>query len=53
MTAMIGAPDGRAVRGHDAGLTTDATQLGVSLAERLLSTGGRELVAECERGTVV
>ncbi len=53
VTAMIGAPDGRSVRGHDAGLTTAATQLGASLAERLLATGGRELVAECERGTAV
>jgi hydroxymethylbilane synthase len=53
LTAMIGTPDGRAVRGEDRGLTTEAARMGASLAERLLANGGRELVAECERGSTV
>ena len=50
---MIGAPDGRSIRGTELGLTTRATEIGEALAVRLLATGGRELVVECERGSVV
>jgi hydroxymethylbilane synthase len=49
MRAMIGTPDGRAVRGDAADRMTRAKALGEMLAERLLAAGGRELVAECER----
>jgi hypothetical protein len=50
---MIGAPDGRSVRGEATDVATRAVELGESLAERLLATGGRALVDECERGSVV
>ncbi len=53
LRAMIGAGDGRSVRDQDAGSPSRAAELGQSLAERLLASGGRELVAEMERGSVV
>jgi len=53
LRAMIGAPDGRSVRGEAADTIGRAAELGQSLAERLLATGGRVLVDECERGSVV
>jgi len=53
LRAMIGAPDGRSVRGEATDRIARATQLGESLAERLLATGGRALVDECERGSIV
>jgi hydroxymethylbilane synthase len=53
LRAMIGAPDGRSVRGECRGSARIATELGEGLAARLLATGGQELVAECERGSVV
>lgn len=53
LRAMIGTPDGRSVRGEAADRVTRATELGESLAERLLTTGGRALVDECDRGSVV
>jgi len=53
LRAMIGAPDGRSVRGERVGPATNAAELGEGLAAWLLATGGRELVAECERGSVV
>ena len=53
LRAMIGASDGRSVRGRETGQPTRATEIGDALAERLLASGGRELVAESERGSVV
>jgi hydroxymethylbilane synthase len=53
LRAMIGAPDGRSVRGEAADTIGRAAELGESLAERLLATGGRALVDESERGSVV
>jgi len=53
LRAMIGAPDGRSVRGEAADRAARATELGESLAERLLENGGRALVEESERGSVV
>ena len=53
LRAMIGTPDGRSVRGEDRASPTDAVTLGDWLAERLLATGGAELVAEVARGSVV
>ena len=53
LRAMIGAPDGRSVRGEATDTVSQAIELGESLAERLLATGGRALVDECERGSVV
>jgi len=53
LRAMIGAPDGRSVRGEAADAIGRAAELGESLAERLLATGGRALVDESERGSVV
>ena len=53
LRAMIGAPDGRSVSGDVTGRTDQAAELGESLAARLLATGGRALVDECERGSVV
>jgi hydroxymethylbilane synthase len=51
LRAMIGTPDGRSVRGYDVSNSEDAVELGESLADRLLARGGRELVAECDRGS--
>ncbi|MCC2658848.1 MAG: hydroxymethylbilane synthase [Panacagrimonas sp.] len=46
LNAMVGAPDGsRVVRGHIAGQTRDAAQLGETLAEQLLGQGAREILA--------
>jgi hydroxymethylbilane synthase len=53
LRAMIGAPDGRSVRGEATDRIARATELGESLGERLLAMGGRALVDECERGSVV
>ena len=53
LRAMIGAPDGRSVRGEARGMPADAMALGTSLAARLLETGGDALVAECASGSVV
>jgi hydroxymethylbilane synthase len=53
LRALIGAPDGRSVRGEATATAGRAIELGESLAERLLATGGRALVDECERGSVV
>ena len=53
LRAMIGALDGRSVRGEATDRAARATALGESLAERLLENGGRALVEECERGSVV
>ena len=53
LRAMIGAPDGRSVSGGATDRTDRATELGESLAARLLAAGGRALVDECERGSVV
>ena len=53
LRAMIGAPDGRSVSGDATDRTDRATELGESLAARLLAAGGRALVDECERGSVV
>jgi hydroxymethylbilane synthase len=53
LRAMIGAPDGRSIRGEATDIVGRAAELGESLAERLLATGGRALVDECERGSVV
>ena len=53
LRAMIGAPDGRSVRGEATDTASRAVALGESLAEQLLATGGRALVDECERGSVV
>ena len=53
LRAMIGAPDGRSVSGEATDRTDRAAELGESLAARLLAAGGRALVDECERGSVV
>ncbi len=44
LDAMIGALDGRAVRGTRYGLISDPTTLGAELADALLDEGGRELL---------
>ena len=53
LRAMIGAPDGRSVRGEATDTPARAAALGQSLADRLLAAGGRALVDECERASVV
>jgi hydroxymethylbilane synthase len=53
LSAMIGAPDGRSVRGVEPGLTSRAADVGRTLGARLLAAGGRELVAESERTSVI
>ena len=53
LRAMIGAPDGRSVSGEATDRADRGTELGGSLAARLLATGGRALVDECERRSVV
>jgi len=53
LRARIGSSDGRSVRGHEIGPPDRAAELGERLADRLLASGGRELVAESERGSVV
>jgi hydroxymethylbilane synthase len=52
LRAMIGAADGRSVRGVRTGPAADATGIGESLAGQLLGAGGDELVAASERITV-
>ncbi len=44
LVAMIGARDGRMVRGELAGAAADAESLGAALADELLGRGGRELL---------
>lgn len=45
LRALIAKPDGsRVVRGEASGAATDGIQLGTSLAERLLSQGGAEIL---------
>jgi hydroxymethylbilane synthase len=44
LAGMIGAHDGRLVRGQTAGPAVDAATLGAQLAARLLEAGGRELL---------
>jgi hydroxymethylbilane synthase len=44
LTALIGARDGRTVRGDLAGATGDAAALGAQLADELLDRGGRALL---------
>lgn len=51
--AMIGAPDGRSVRGRESGEPARAVELGERIADSLLGAGGRELVAESDRRSVV
>ena len=53
LRAVIGAPDGRSVSGEATDRADHASELGESLAARLLAAGGRALVDECERGSVV
>ena len=53
LRAMIGAPDGRSVRGLERGPVTDAESLGAALADRLLAMGGGALVTELARATAV
>jgi hydroxymethylbilane synthase len=45
LTGLIGAPDGRHVRGMRAGSATDAEQLGDGLASELLEAGGAAFLA--------
>jgi hydroxymethylbilane synthase len=52
LRAMIGAADGRAVRGTETGTPASALEMGERLADQLLAAGGRELVAEGERWSV-
>jgi hydroxymethylbilane synthase len=53
LRAMIGTLDGRSVRGAAEGTALEATQLGLTLADELHERGGRALVAQSERGSVV
>jgi hydroxymethylbilane synthase len=46
LEAMIGAADGRLVRGSRSAPAEDGAQLGPLLAEQLLARGGRELIPE-------
>jgi hydroxymethylbilane synthase len=48
LVAMIGARDGRQVRGELSGAASEPAALGVALAEELLGSGGRELLALVE-----
>jgi hydroxymethylbilane synthase len=52
LSAMIGAPDGRSVRGVETGPASNAAAIGESLAGRLLADGGDALVAAAERASV-
>jgi hydroxymethylbilane synthase len=49
LQAMIGAPDGRLVRGERAAHASGAAELGAALADELMSRGGRELFTAAER----
>ena len=53
LRAMIGTPDGRSVRAVERAAVSAAESLGTAIADRLLATGGAELVAEVARGSVV
>ena len=53
LRAMIGAADGRSVRGDRRGSPAEAVALGSALAEQLLAAGGHALVVECAGGSVV
>jgi hydroxymethylbilane synthase len=46
LEAMIGAPDGRLVRGSRSAPAAHGAELGPMLAEELLARGGRELIPE-------
>ncbi|MGI8842187.1 MAG: hydroxymethylbilane synthase [Gemmatimonadaceae bacterium] len=50
LQAMIGAPDGRCVRGEREAPTAGAAMLGRALAAELLDRGGRELIPPLQRG---
>jgi hydroxymethylbilane synthase len=52
LRAMIGAPDGRSVKGTETGASASAEAIGVRLADRLLASGGREIAAEGQRSSV-
>ncbi|HYP19089.1 MAG TPA: hydroxymethylbilane synthase, partial [Chloroflexia bacterium] len=45
---MIGAPDGRMLRGERVGDSGEPELLGRELVAELLAVGGRELIAESE-----
>jgi len=49
LVAMIGAPDGRSVQAHRTAERHRATALGEAMADVLLDTGGRALVAAFSR----
>jgi hydroxymethylbilane synthase len=49
LAGLIGARDGRSVRGELSGAANDSTSLGARLAEQLLDAGGREMLAGGER----
>lgn len=53
LRAMIGTPDGRSVRAIETDDAAHASHLGERTADNLLAAGGRALVAECERGSMV
>ena len=53
MRAIIGTADGRSVRAVDTDHAEHAATLGERMADRLLETGGRDLVAESERPSSV
>jgi hydroxymethylbilane synthase len=53
LRAMIGAADGRSVRGVHNGPAADAAQIGESLASQLLNAGGEELVTASTRASIL
>lgn len=51
LRALVGSPDGKTmVRGERRGPAEDAAALGVSLAEELLNSGAREILADVYQG---
>ena len=50
LTGMIGAFDGRLVRGELRGAAANPQQLGAALADELLGQGGKKLLLSSERG---
>ncbi len=51
LRALVGAPDGsQVVRGERRGQPEDAERLGVSLAEELLDSGARDILAAVYAG---
>ena len=50
LTGMIGALDGRLVRGELRGAAANPQQLGAALADELLGQGGKKLLLSSERG---